>query len=118
MFAHSLKRRRPQPGDKWLLDEVFIRIRGKLQYLWRSIDPHGHVLDILVQSRRNANAAKRFFHKLLKGLQCTPRVIVTDKLRSDAAAKRDFLPSVEHRQSRYLNNLERNPVRLKRSLSL
>ncbi len=105
MFAHSLKRRRPQPGDKWLLDEVFIRIRGKLQYLWRAIGPHGHVLDILVQSRRNANAAKRFFHKLLKGLQYTPRVIVTDKLRSDAAAKRDFLPGVEHRQSRYLNNL-------------
>jgi len=62
------------------------------------------VLDILVQSRRNAKAAKRFFRKLLKGLQYTPRVIVTDKLKSYAAAKRDILPSVEHRQSRYLNN--------------
>ena len=66
-FANSLKRRRPKPGDKWHLDEVFIRIHGKLHYLWRAIDQHGTVLDILVQSRRNAKAAKRFFKKLLKG---------------------------------------------------
>jgi putative transposase len=83
---------------------VFIRIRGKLHYLWRAVDQDGHVLDILVQSRRNAKAAKRFFRKLLKGLQYVPRVIIMDKLKSYAAAKRDFLPGVEHRQSRYLNN--------------
>src|SRR4051794_25051681 len=86
------------------MDEVFIRIRGKLHYLWRAVDQHGHVLDILVQSRRNAGAAKRFFRKLLRGLQYVPRVIVTDKLRSYGAAKRDILPGVEHRQSRYINN--------------
>ena len=103
-FANSLKRRRPRPGDKWHLDEVFIRIRGKLHYLWRAVDQHGTVLDILVQSRRNAKAVKRFFRKLLKGLQYVPRVIVTDKLRSYGAAKRKILPGVEHRQSRYLNN--------------
>ena len=104
MFANELKRRRPRPGDKWFLDEVFIRIRGKLHYLWRAVDQDGNVLDILVQSRRNARAAKRFFRKLLKGLQYVPRVIVTDKLRSYGAAKREILPGVEHRQSRYLNN--------------
>jgi putative transposase len=86
------------------LDEVFIRIRGKLHYLWRAVDQHGTVLDVLVQSRRNAKAAKRFFKKLLKGLQYVPRVIVTDKLPSYGAAKRKILPGVEHRQSRYLNN--------------
>jgi putative transposase len=104
MFANALKRRRPRPGDKWFLDEVFIRVRGKLHYLWRAVDQDGHVLDILVQSRRSAKAAQRFFRKLLKGLQCVPRVIVTDKLKSYAAAKREILPGVEHRQSRYLNN--------------
>ena len=104
LFANELKRRRPRPGDKWYLDEVFIRIRGKLHYLWRAVDQHGHVLDILVQSRRNAKAAKRFFRKLLRGPQYVPRVIVTDKLRSYGAAKREILPGVEHRQSRYLNN--------------
>jgi putative transposase len=104
LFANALKRRRPRPGDKWFMDEVFLRIGGKLHYLWRAVDQDGHVLDILVQSRRNAKAAKRFFRKLLKGLQYTPRVIVTDKLKSYAAAKRKILPGVEHRQSRYLNN--------------
>ena len=104
LFANELKRRRPRPGDKWHLDEVFIRVQGELHYLWRSVDQDGHVLDILVQSRRNARAAKRFFRKLLRDLQYVPRVIVTDKLRSYGAAKREILPGVVHRQSRYLNN--------------
>jgi putative transposase len=104
IFANMLRQRRPQPGDKWYMDEVFIRIRGKQHYLWRAVDQDGNALDILVQSRRNATAAKRFFRKLLKSLRYAPCVIVTDKLKSYAAAKREILPSVEHRQSRYLNN--------------
>ncbi|NUB05261.1 IS6 family transposase [Azospirillum sp. Vi22] len=60
-FATTLKRRRSQPGDKWLLDEVFIRIRGKQHCLWRAIDRNGVVLDVLVLSRRNKKAAKRLF---------------------------------------------------------
>ena len=84
---NSLKWRRPRPGDKWLLDEVFIRIRGKLQYLWRAVDQHGNVLDVLVQGRRNTKAAKRFFRKLLRA-GYVPRVIVTDKLRTYSAVKR------------------------------
>ncbi len=103
-YAKTLKRRRPKPGDKWFLDEVFVRIRGQLHYLWRAVDQHGNVLDVLVQSRRNKKAATRFFRKLLKGLCYVPRVIVTDKLGSYGAAKREILPGVEHRQSRYLNN--------------
>ena len=104
LFANELQRRRPRPGDKWHLDEVFIRVQGQLHYLWRAVDQDGHLLDILVQSWRNARAAKRFFRKLLRDLQYVPRVIVTDKLRSYGAAKREILPGVEHRQSRYLNN--------------
>src|ERR1700679_2923406 len=71
-------------------------------YLWRAVDQDGVVLEILVQPQRDANAAKRFFKRLLKGLQYIPRVIVTDKLRSYGVAQRQLLPSVEHRQSRYL----------------
>jgi len=104
LFANTLKRRRPKPRNKWHLDEVFVRIRGKQHCLWRAIDQDGHVLDILVQSRRNTRAAKRFFRKLLRSLQYVPRVIVTDKLKSYGASKRDLLPHVEHRQSNYLNN--------------
>jgi putative transposase len=62
------------------------------------------VLDILVQSRRNKQVAKKFFRRLLKGLIYVPQVIITDKLKSYGAAKREILPGVEHRPSRYLNN--------------
>jgi transposase-like protein len=110
-FADCLRRRRSRPGDRWHLDEVFIRIQGVQHYLWRAVDQDGVVLDILVQPRRDARAATRFFRRLLKGLQYVPRVIVTDKLRSYGVAQRQLLPKVEHRQSRYLNNRAENSHR-------
>jgi putative transposase len=103
-YANQLRRRHPQPGDTWHLDEVFLTIQKKRDYLWRAVDHDGHVLDILVQRRRDKKTANKFFRKLLKGLTYVPRVIVTDKLKSDNAAKRELLPGVEHRQHRYLNN--------------
>jgi putative transposase len=93
------------------MDEVFIRIQGAQHYLWRAVDQDGVVLDILVQARRDVIAAKRFFRRLLKGLQYVQRVIVTDKLRSYGVAQRELLPDVEHRQSRYLNNRTENSHR-------
>jgi putative transposase len=81
-----------------------LTIHGKRHYLWRAVDQDDNVLDILVPSRRNKQAAKKFFRQLLKGLQYVPRVIITDKLKSYGAAQREILPGVEHRQSRYLNN--------------
>ncbi len=107
-FANGLRRRRPRPGDKWHLDEMFITINGKTHYLRRAVDQHGTVLDILVTSRRNAKAATRFFRKLLKGLQYVPRVLVTDKLASYGMARRRVMPGVEHRRSKYLNNRAAN----------
>ncbi|WP_201394355.1 IS6 family transposase [Ktedonobacter sp. SOSP1-85] len=107
-YANGLKRRRPKTGDTWHLDEVYVKINGKTSYLWRAVDQDGNILDILVQSRRNKHAAKKFFRKLLKGLQYAPRVIITDKLASYAAAKREIMPSVEHRQHKGLNNRTEN----------
>jgi putative transposase len=107
-YANQLRRRRHRPGDKWHLDEVFLTIHCERHYLWRAVDHDGHVLDILVQRRRNKVAAKKFFRKLLKGMTYVPRVIITDKLKSYGAAKREILPSVEHRQHRYLNNRAEN----------
>jgi putative transposase len=107
-YANQLRHRRPQPGDKWHLDEVFLTVEGARHYLWRAVDQDGYVLDILVQRRRNKAAAKKFFRKLLKGLTYVPRVIVTDQLASYGAAKRELLPGVEHRQHRYLNNRAEN----------
>jgi putative transposase len=107
-YAKRLRARRGHLGDRWHLDEVFLKIQGKLQYLWRAVDQDGDVLDILVQSRRNKRAAKKFFRKLLKGLQYVPRAIITDKLRSYAAAKVEMMPSVEHQHQGRLNNRAEN----------
>ena len=107
-YAHQLRRRWPRPEDKGYRDEVCLTSKGEQHYLWRAVDQEGHVLDILVQRRRDKQAAKQFFRKLLKGLAYVPRVIVTDKLKSYAAAKREILPGVEHRQHRYLNNRAEN----------
>ena len=85
-------------------------------YLWRAVDQDGDVLDILVQSRRDKKAAKKFFRKLLKGLRYVPRVIITDKLRSYSAARAEVMPSVEHVQQKYQNNRAENshqPTRLR-----
>jgi putative transposase len=112
-FANDL-RRRARPGDKWHLDEVFLKVNGQRQYLWRAVDQDGMVLDILVQPRRDKAAAKRFFRKLLKGLQYVPRVLITDKLQSYGAAKAELLPGVEHRQHKGLNNRAENSHQLTR----
>ena len=87
---------------------MFIKIAGKTHYLWRAVDQHGAVLDILVTSRRDARAATRFFRKLLKGRGYVPRVLVTDKLASYPVAHRRLIPGVEHRRSKYLNNRAEN----------
>src|SRR5215813_5952241 len=85
-YANQLRHRRPQPGDKWHLDEVCLTIHGERHYLWRAVDQEGYVLDILVQRRRNKAAAKKFFRKLLKGLRYVPRVIITDKLKTRSSS--------------------------------
>ena len=103
-YARKLRQRRGRLGDAWYLDEVFVKIRGQRHYLWRAVDQDGDVLEILVQRRRNAAAARRFFRKLLKGQGSEPRWLVTDKLGSYRAAHRDVMASVEHVTARYANN--------------
>ncbi|MFE2698488.1 IS6 family transposase [Streptomyces mirabilis] len=106
--ANALRRRQPRPGDKWHLDEVFIKVNGKQKYLWRAVDQEGNVLDVLVQNRRDKAAARRFFRRLMKKTGAVPRVVVTDRLRSYGAAHREVMPCVQHRQSKYLNNRTEN----------
>jgi putative transposase len=107
-YANQIRQRLPAPGDKWHLDEVVISIGGQKHWLWRAVDQHGAVLDILVQSRRNAKAAKRLLRKLLKRQGIAPRVLITDRLASYGAAKREIMPGVEHRQHQRLNNRAEN----------
>ena len=103
-YARRLKRRQGRLGDTWHLDEVLVTIQGRRQYLWRAVDQDGDVIDILVQSRRDRRAAKRFFRKLLKHQGATPWRLVTDKLRSYGAAHRTVMPSVVHSTEQYENN--------------
>jgi putative transposase len=103
-YARTLRRRRNRLGDTWYLDELFVTIQGRRQYLWRAVDQDGDVIDILVQSRRDGRAAKRFFRTLLKGQGCVPRRLITDKLRSYSAAHRTVMPSVVHSTRQYENN--------------
>jgi putative transposase len=103
-YARSIRRRsRGSFADKWHLDEMVVAIKGKKYWLWRAVDADGYVLDALIQSRRNKKAALRLMRKLLKGQCVTPRVMITDKLRSYDAAKRKIMPGVEHRSLRQLS---------------
>jgi putative transposase len=104
-----LRRRRARAGDTWHLDEVALRIRGKRHWLWRAVDQHGVVLDILVQQRRDHVAAERFLRRVLDGEGGTqPRVVMTDKLASYPPALRRALPSSEHRRHKALTNRAEN----------
>jgi len=115
-FAKALRYRRRSVGDKWHLDEVRVTINEAVFWLWPAVDEQVNVLDTLMQSRRNKVAAKKFMKKLLKQSGIAPRVLLTDKLRSYSAAKRELLPRVEHRQHKGLNNraeASHQPTRLR-----
>jgi len=103
-YAKRLKKRRGQLGDSWYLDELFVKINGQQQYVWRAIDQDGDVIDILLQPRRDQHAAARFFQRLMRNQGKEPFRIVTDKLKSYGAALRIVLPDVMHDTRRYANN--------------
>ena len=92
------------PGDTWYLDELFVRMQGRTQYLWRAVDEDEDVIDIFVHPRRNRRAAIRFFRKLLNTQGALPRCLITDTLPSDQAACRPLIPSVLHGPAPYANN--------------
>ena len=103
-YARRLRRRWGPVGDTWHLDELFVTIRGRRQYLWRAVDQDGEVIDILLQPRRDRHAAARFFRKLLKRSGRVPHRLVTDRLGSYRAAHGVIMPSVAHDTTRYANS--------------
>jgi len=109
-FAHQLRRRsRGNFAGKWHLDEMVVSIKGQRYWLWRAVDANGYVLDALLQSRRNRKAALRLMRKLLRTQGITPRVMITDQLRSYSAAQVGLVPGAEHRSHKGLNNRAENP---------
>jgi putative transposase len=90
MIAADLRKRRPKPYTIWHLDEVYLKIAGRMVYLWRVVDAEGEVLDVLVQSKRNKHAALKLMRKLLKKYGFVPDRMITDDLRSYGAAAHDL----------------------------
>jgi putative transposase len=107
-YARRLRRKQPSRNDIWHLDEVVISIAGRKHWLWRAVDQDGYVLDEIVQNRRNTKAAKRLLTRLLKKQGFAPKRMITDKLGSYGAARRQVMPDVEHRSHKGLNNRAEN----------
>lgn len=107
-YARRLRRKQARRDDIWHLDEVVVTIAGLKHWLWRAVDQDGYVLDEIVQNRRNTKAAKRLLTRLLKKQGLPPKRMITDKLRSYGAAKRQIMPNVEHRSHKGLNNRAEN----------
>jgi putative transposase len=115
-YARRLKRKHQGYGDTLYIDEVFVKINGKQQYLWRAVDQDGEVVDVFLQARRDGSAAKCFFKRLLGCYGGEPRKIVTDKLRSYSVARRGLMPDVIHDTGQYANNraeLSHQPTRVR-----
>ena len=108
VLARRLRQRRPRPGDRWHLDEMVVRIAGKRLYLWRAVDQEGEILDVLVQRRRDKRAAVKLMRKLLRKQGFVPRLAVTDKLRSYAAAFQALRLSCRHERGLRMNNRAEN----------
>ncbi|GLK82708.1 IS6 family transposase [Ancylobacter defluvii] len=107
-YARRLRRKKSGPRDIWHLDEVVVTIVGKKHWLWRAVDQNGYILDEIVQTRRDTKAARRLLRRLLKKQGCAPRRMITDKLGSYAAARRQIMPAIEHRAHKGLNNRAEN----------
>jgi putative transposase len=108
MIAADLRKRRPKPHSVWHLDEVYLKIGGRMVYLWRAVDAEGEVLDVLVQSKRNRHAALKLIRKLLKKYAFAPERLVTDDLRSYGPAARDLGLECRREHGRWKNNRAEN----------
>jgi putative transposase len=107
-YASRLRNTRGRPSTTWHIDEVFVRIAGKQMYLWRLVDDEGEVLDVLLQARRDTNAAIGFLRRTIRKHGCVPAEIVSDKWRPTGAAVRDTVPGVSHVTGGRLNNRAEN----------
>ena len=113
MFASEIKKRRRKPTRRWHIDEAHCKIAGKKHYIWRAVDEHGTALDIFVSERRNKDAARKFFKKLLGNYE-RPTRVTTDRLKSYKSVIREEAPKTKHLRGKWLNNRAENshiPVR-------
>ena len=117
LLADAARFTRHAPGDRWFVDETYVKVGGVWRYVYRAIDQHGQVIDVLVTSRRDAAAARRFFTGALRTLKVTPREVVTDASPVYPGVLDELVPSAWHHVERYANNpIEADHGRLKHRL--
>jgi transposase-like protein len=117
LLADAARFARHSPGDRWYVDETYVKVNGVWRYVYRAIDQHGQVIDVLVSARRNAAAARRFFGRALRMLKVTPSEVVTDAAPVYPAVLDDLVPSAWHHVERHANNpIEADHSQLKHRL--
>jgi IS6 family transposase len=117
LLADAARFARHAPGDRWFVDETYVKVNGVWRYVYRAIDQHGQVIDVLVSARRDAVAARRFFTRALKALKTVPVEVVTDAAAVYPAVLADLLPAAWHHVEQYANNpVEADHSRLKQRL--
>ena len=95
---------RHAPGERWFCDETYVKVNGVWRYVYRAVDQHGQVIDVLVSTRRNADAARRFFRRALETLKVTPSEVITDAAAVYPTVLHELIPSAWHHVERYANN--------------
>jgi transposase-like protein len=117
LLADAARFARHSPGDRWFLDETYVKVNGRWRYVYRAIDQHGQVIDVLLSARRDAAAARRFICRALKTLKVIPNEVVTDAAPVYPAVLDELLAAAWHHVERYANNpIEADHAQLKRRL--
>ena len=104
LLADAARFARHSPGDRWFVDETYVKVNDGWRYVYRAIDQHGQVIDVLISTRRDADAARRFFRRALATLKVTPSEVVTDRAAVYPGVLDELIPSARHRVAQYANN--------------
>ncbi len=117
LLADAARVARHAPGDRWFVDETYVKVNGVWRYVYRAIDQDGQVIDVLVSPRRDAATARRFFQRALTMLKVTPSEVVTDAAPIYPAMLEELMPSAWHHVERHANNpIEADHSQLKHRL--
>jgi transposase-like protein len=117
LLAEAARPCRHAAGDRWLVDETYVKVAGRWRYVYRAIDQFGQVIDVLVSPRRDVSAARRFFQRAIGATSVAPVEVVTDRAPAYAVVLDELLPVAWHRTDQYANNrVEADHGRLKARL--
>jgi IS6 family transposase len=115
-FIEAARPCRHVPGNRWFADETYLKIAGKWAYLYRAVDQHGQVIDVLLSARRDLAAARRFFSRALHA-GAAPAEVTTDRAPVYPRVLDELIPAALHIVEQYANNpIEADHGRLKARL--